>query len=90
MLEQYGCELHVQFKQDADFSLHEVLDDYIICGWLHLQIWNHGHKGRRNSEETCEAETVSEGERRGGEGRGVTGADYARPCGLWENFAIYK
>ena len=45
---------------------------------------------RRNSEETCEAETVSEGERRGGEGRGVTGADYARPCGLWENFAIYK
>ena len=45
MLEQYGYELHVQFKQDADFSLNEVLDDYIICGWLHLQIWNHGHEG---------------------------------------------
>ena len=44
----------------------------------------------RNSEEACEAGTVSEGEHRGGEGRGVTGADYARPCGLWESFAIYK
>ena len=46
MLEQYGHELHVQFKQDADFSpVNEVLDHYTICGWLNLQIWNHGREG---------------------------------------------